>query len=40
LHQETSEQIAEIAEFDRIDFAIATGSRELFGKYVLLRTCS
>jgi LysR family cys regulon transcriptional activator len=25
-----------MAEFDRIDFAIATGSQELFGKYVLL----
>jgi LysR family cys regulon transcriptional activator len=25
-----------MAELDRIDFAIATGSRELFGKYVLL----
>lgn len=36
LHQGTSEQIAEMAEFDRIDFAIATGSQELFGKYVLL----
>jgi LysR family cys regulon transcriptional activator len=36
LHQGTSEQIAEMAEFDRIDFAIATGSQELFSKYVLL----
>ena len=36
LHQGTSEQIAAMAEFDRIDFAIATGSQELFGKYVLL----
>jgi LysR family cys regulon transcriptional activator len=36
LHQGTSEQIAEMAEFDRIDFAIATGSQELFEKYVLL----
>jgi LysR family transcriptional regulator, cys regulon transcriptional activator len=36
LHQGTAEQIAEMAEFDRIDFAIATGSQELFGKYVLL----
>lgn len=36
LHQGTSEQIAEMAEFDRIDFAIATGSQDLFGKYVLL----
>jgi LysR family transcriptional regulator, cys regulon transcriptional activator len=33
LHQGTSEQMA---EFDRIDFAIATGSQDLFGKYVLL----
>jgi LysR family cys regulon transcriptional activator len=36
LHQGTSEQIAEMANVDRIDFAIATGSHELFGKYVLL----
>jgi LysR family cys regulon transcriptional activator len=36
LHQGTSEQIAEMAEVDRIDFAMATGSHELFGKYVLL----
>jgi LysR family cys regulon transcriptional activator len=36
LHQGTAEQIAEMAEFDRIDFAIATGSQELFGKYALL----
>jgi LysR family cys regulon transcriptional activator len=36
LHQGTSEQIAELAELDRIDFAIATGSHELFAKYVLL----
>ena len=36
LHQGTSEQIAEMAEFDRIDFAIATGSQASFGKYVLL----
>ena len=36
LHQGTSEQIAQMADVDRIDFAIATGSRELFGKYVLL----
>jgi LysR family transcriptional regulator, cys regulon transcriptional activator len=36
LHQGTAEQIAAMAELDRIDFAIATGSRELFGKYVLL----
>lgn len=36
LHQGTSEQIAEMAELDRIDFAIATGSQHLFGRYVLL----
>jgi LysR family cys regulon transcriptional activator len=36
LHQGTSEQIAEMAETDRIDFAIATGSQQLFLKYVLL----
>ncbi|HVW67487.1 MAG TPA: HTH-type transcriptional regulator CysB [Steroidobacteraceae bacterium] len=36
LHQGTAEQIAEMAELDRIDFAIATGSQHLFGKYVLL----
>jgi LysR family cys regulon transcriptional activator len=36
LHQGTSEQIAEMAELDRIDFAIATGSQGLFHRYVLL----
>ena len=36
LHQGTSEQIARMADVDGIDFAIATGSRELFSKYVLL----
>ena len=36
LHRGTSEQIAAMAEFDRIDFAIATGSQSLFGKYALL----
>ncbi|HSN72460.1 MAG TPA: HTH-type transcriptional regulator CysB [Steroidobacteraceae bacterium] len=36
LHQGTSEQIAELASLDRIDFAIATGSRELFPDHVLL----
>jgi LysR family cys regulon transcriptional activator len=36
LHQGTSEQIAEMADVDRIDFAMATGAHELFGKYVLL----
>jgi LysR family cys regulon transcriptional activator len=36
LHQGTSEQIAEMARLDRIDFAIATGSQELFESFVLL----
>jgi LysR family cys regulon transcriptional activator len=36
LHQGTSEQIAELARLQRIDFAIATGSQELFGQLVLL----
>ena len=36
LHQGTSEQIAEMAELDRIDFAINTGSQELFPDMVLL----
>jgi LysR family cys regulon transcriptional activator len=36
LHQGTSEQISEMARLDRIDFAIATGSRELFESFVLL----
>jgi len=36
LHQGTSEQIADMAEVDGIDFAMATGGHELFGKYVLL----
>jgi LysR family cys regulon transcriptional activator len=36
LHQGTSEQIAEMAALDRIDFAIATGSEELFPNQVLL----
>jgi LysR family cys regulon transcriptional activator len=36
LHQGTSEQIAEMAAHDRIDFAIATGSESLFGNMVLL----
>ena len=36
LHQGTSEQIAEMAALDRIDFAIATGSEDLFGNMVLL----
>lgn len=36
LHQGTSEQIAEMAALDRIDFAIATGSEDLFPNMVLL----
>jgi LysR family cys regulon transcriptional activator len=36
LHQGTSDQIAEMATLDRIDFAIATGSEELFPNLVLL----
>jgi LysR family cys regulon transcriptional activator len=36
LHQGTSEQIAEMAALDRIDFAIATGSQSLFDGYSLL----
>jgi len=36
LHQGASEQLAQMAQLDRIDFAIATGSQDLFGKYVLL----
>ena len=36
LHQGTSEQIAEMAALDRIDFAIATGSESLFDGYSLL----
>ncbi len=36
LHQGTSEQIAELAARDRIDFAINTGSQELFSNLVLL----
>ena len=36
LHQGTSEQIAGMAEVDLIDFAMATGSHDLFSKYVLL----
>jgi LysR family cys regulon transcriptional activator len=36
LHQGTSEQIAELAKLDRIDFAIATGADELFPGLVLL----
>ena len=36
LHQGTSEQIAEMVAARQIDFAIATGSRHLFGELVLL----
>lgn len=36
LHQGTSEQIAELAKAQRLDFAIATGSKELFPQLVLL----
>jgi LysR family cys regulon transcriptional activator len=36
LHQGTSEQIAEMGKLGRIDFAIATGSQQLFSEHVLL----
>ena len=36
LHQGTSEQIAEMARTNRIDFAIATGSNDHFSQFVLL----
>jgi LysR family cys regulon transcriptional activator len=36
LHQGTSEQIAELVAANRVDFAIATGSRQLFPGLVLL----
>jgi LysR family cys regulon transcriptional activator len=36
LHQGTSEQIAEMAQTNRIDLAIATGAAHLFSHYVLL----
>ena len=36
LHQGTSEQIADLARSDRVDFAIATGSDELFPDLVRL----
>lgn len=36
LHQGTSEQIAQMADVGEIDFAIATGSAQLFPGYVLL----
>jgi LysR family cys regulon transcriptional activator len=36
LHQGTVEQIAEMALLDRIDLAMASGSRELFADHILL----
>lgn len=36
LHQGTAEQIAEMGKLGRIDFAIATGSQQLFPEHVLL----
>ena len=36
LHQGTSEQIAELVAANRVDFAIATGSQQLFPELVLL----
>jgi len=36
LHQGTSEQIADMVAANEIDFAIATGSRELFGNLLLI----
>ena len=36
LHQGTSEQIADLAAADRVDFAIATGSQELFAGLALM----
>ena len=36
LHQGTSEQIAELVAANRVDFALATGSRQLFPGLVLL----
>lgn len=36
MHQGTSEQIAELVAANRIDFAIATGSRQLFPTLVIL----
>jgi LysR family transcriptional regulator, cys regulon transcriptional activator len=36
LHQGTSEQIAELVSTNKVDFAIATGSRDLFSQLTLL----
>lgn len=36
LHQGTSEQLADMARLNRVDFVIATGSHELFGGHLLL----
>ena len=36
LHQGNTEQIAEMAKLDRIDFALASGNRDLFAQYVLM----
>ena len=36
LHQGTSEQIAELVNTNKVDFAIATGSRKLFPHLTLL----
>jgi LysR family cys regulon transcriptional activator len=36
LHQGTSEQIAELVSANRVDFAIATGSRQLFPTLVIM----
>src|SRR5215831_8838490 len=36
LHQGTSEQLAQMMEHDRIDFAIATGSEQLFTELTVL----
>ena len=36
LHQGTSEQIADMVRANEIDFAIATGSHELFGNLLLV----
>ena len=36
LHQGTSEQIADLAALDRVDFSIATGSHELFPTLALM----